>query len=389
MAEDRQPERRGAAGHGSAGRGRRGVLAAAVAVVLLGLVAVGSLRGPLGSGRGQPHYPADVVDSLMLLLVLAMLAAGVLAAIALWSDRRLIGRRPRRGGSFGSLLLPMAAILLVWLFRDLFGLGRGGDDPPVTTLPDQSTLETAVPPPDPGVVPLVVAGLALAVMVGLAVAQLLAERGRRRPPGTPGERLVELLDDTLEDLEREPDPRRAVIAAWARMERGLAAAGLPRRPAEAPFEYAGRVLESALAPTDRGTPSKEFPDRPGHPSGVPRTPPDPPGHPSGVPRTPPAGPLRPASVHRLTGLFERAKFSRHAIGEQDRDEAIAALRAVRREVAEAVEAAAEAEAAARLAGIAGAAEGRPAELPGAGGTTADPVGIPGTGDRPRNGGGPP
>ena len=275
------------------------MLAAAVAVVLLGLVAVGSLRGPLGSGRGRPHYPADLVDSLILLLVLAMLAAGVLAAIALWSDRRLLGRRPRRGGSFGSLLLPMAAILLVWLFRYLLGLAGGGDDPPATTLPDQSTLETAVPPPDPGVVPLVVAGLALAAMVGLAVAQLLADRRRRRPPRTPGERLVELLDDTLEDLDREPDPRRAVIAAWARMERGLAAAGLPRRPAEAPFEYAGRVLESALA--------------------------------------------QPASVHRLTGLFERAKFSRHPVGQADREEAIAALRTVRRELAEAAEAAAQAE----------------------------------------------
>ena len=269
MAEDRQPERRGAPGHGSAdpddpGRGRRrGVLAAAVAVVLLGLVAVGSLRGPLGSGRGRPRYPADLIDSL-------------------------------------SLLLPMAAVLLLWLFRDLFGLGGAGDDPPATTLPDQSTIDAAVPPPDPGVVPLVVAGLALTAMIGLAVAQLLSERRRRRPPRTPGERLVELLDDTLEDLEREPDPRRAVIAAWARMERGLAAAGLPRRPAEAPFEYAGRVLESALA--------------------------------------------RPASVHRLTGLFERAKFSRHPIGQADREEAMAALRTVRRELAEAVEAAAQAEA---------------------------------------------
>jgi hypothetical protein len=285
------------------------VLAAAVAVVLLGLVAVGSLRGPLGSGRGRPHYPADLIDTLILLLILAMLAAAVLAAIALWTDRRMIARRPRRGGSFSQLLLPMAAIVLVWLFRDLFGLAGGGDDPPVTTLPDQSTLEAAPPPPDPGVVPLLVAGLALAAMVGLAVAQLLAERRRRRPPRTPAERLVELLDDTLEDLEGEPDPRRAVIAAWARMERGLAAVGLPRHPAEAPFEYAGRVLESALA--------------------------------------------RPASVHRLTGLFERAKFSRHPVGDEDRDEAIAALRAVRREVAEAVEAAAGAEAVARRGGTAG------------------------------------
>jgi hypothetical protein len=280
------------------------VLAAVVAVVLLGLVAVGSLRGPLGSGRGRPHYPADLVDTLILLLILAMLAAAVLAAIALWTDRRMIGRRPRRGGNF-SLLLPMAAVVLLWLFRDLFGLGGGRDDPPATTLPDQSTLDATVPPPDPGVVPMVVAGLALAAMIGLAVAQLLAERRRRRPPRTPAERLVELLDDTLEDLEGEPDPRRAVIAAWARMERGLAAAGLPRHPAEAPFEYAGRVLEAALA--------------------------------------------RPASVHRLTGLFERAKFSRHAIGDEDRDEAIAALRAVRWEVAEAVEAATGSEAEARAA----------------------------------------
>jgi hypothetical protein len=234
-----------------------------------------------------------------------MLAAGVLAAIAFWTDRRMIGRRPRRGGTF-SLLLPMAAVVLLWLFRDLFGLGGGADEPPATTLPDQSTPAAAVPAADPGLVPLLVAGLALAAMVGLAVAQLLADRRRRRPPRTPAERLVELLDDTLEDLEREPDPRRAVIAAWARMERGLAAVGLPRHPAEAPFEYAGRVLESALA--------------------------------------------RPASVHRLTGLFERAKFSRHAVGEDDRHQAIAALRAVRREVAEAVEAAAEAAAEAAVAG---------------------------------------
>jgi hypothetical protein len=327
VAEDRQPERWGPPGHGPTnpngpGRGRRGVLAAAVAVVLLGLVAVGSLRGPLGSGRGRPHYPADLIDSLILLLILAMLAAAVLAAIALWTDRRMLGRRPRRGGNF-SLLLPMAAVVLLWLYRNLFGLGGGRDDPPATTLPDQSTLDATVPPPDPGVVPLLVAGLALAVMVGLAVAQLLAERRRRRPPRTPAERLVELLDDTLEDLEGEPDPRRAVIAAWARMERGLAAVGLPRHPAEAPFEYAGRVLESALA--------------------------------------------RPASVHRLTGLFERAKFSRHAVGDDDRDEAIAALRAVRREVAEALEAAAGTEAAARAARAAG---------------------TVGTGEPPHTGGGP-
>jgi hypothetical protein len=301
VAQDRQPERRGPPGHGSTSRGRRGLLPAMAAVVLLGLVAVGALRGPLGSGRGRPHYPADLVDSLLLLLFLAMLAGGVLAILSLWPDRHLLGRRRRRGGSF-SLILPMAAVLALWLLRNLFGPGGGADDPPVNPYAPPSTLEVPTPPAEPGVVPLVVAGVALAAMVGLVVAQLVAERRRRRPPPTPAERLVELLDDTLEDLERETDPRRAVIAAWARMERGLAAAGLPRHPAEAPFEYATRVLEAALA--------------------------------------------RPSSVHRLTGLFERAKFSRHPIGQADREEAIAALRAVRRELAEAVAAAAQAEAAA-------------------------------------------
>ena len=313
MAQDREPERRGPPGHGSTNRGRRGLLPVVAAVVLLGLVAVGALRGPLGGGRGRPHYPADLVDSLLLLLLLAMLAGGVLAIMSLWPDRHLLRQRRRRAGSF-SLILPMAVVLALWLLRDVLGLSGGADDPPASTLASPSTLEVPTPPAEPGVVPLVVAGVALAAMVGLAVAQLMAERRRRRPPRTPAERLVELLDDTLEDLEREPDPRRAVIAAWARMERGLAAAGLPRHPAEAPFEYAGRVLEAALAPTDRGTP-------PGFP-----------------------GPLRPASVHRLTGLFERAKFSRHPIGQADREEAMAALRTVRRELAEAVEAAAQAEA---------------------------------------------
>jgi hypothetical protein len=309
VGQDRQPERRAAAGQGWRVRGRRGLVPAVAAVVLLALVAVGSLHGPLGSGRGRPRYPADLVDSLLLLLFLAMVAAGVLALVSLWPDRHLVSQRRRRARSLG-VLLPIAAVLALWLLRDVLGLGGRRDDPPTGTIAPPSTLEVPAPPPTPGVVPLVVAGVALAAMVAIAVAQLVAERRRRGPPRTPAERLVELLDDTLEDLEGEPDPRRAVIAAWARMERGLAAAGLPRHPAEAPFEYAARVLESALA--------------------------------------------RPASVHRLTGLFERAKFSRHPIGRADRDQAIAALRTVRRELAEAAEAAAQAQAPARAAAGGGA-----------------------------------
>jgi hypothetical protein len=261
-------------------------LLALAAAALLALVAVGAARGPLGSGAGRPAFPSDLVASLLLLLLVAAVATLVLAVIVLAPDRQLLPPRRQRNGIIAALL-PLALLLAVWLFREpLRQLGermRGGA--PVSTLPVLEAPEPSVTPAPPGPLPLLVAGLAVVAMAAIVAAALLADRRRRVPPRTPAERLVELLDDTLDDIEWDPDPRRAVIAAWARMERGLAAAGLPRAPAEAPFEYVARVLAAAE--------------------------------------------VRPASVHRLTDLFERAKFSRHTIDDAMRQEAVAALRAVR------------------------------------------------------------
>jgi Domain of unknown function (DUF4129) len=299
----------------------RVALPAVTAAALLAVVAMGSRRGPLGRGEGRPTYPADLVDTLLALLLVGGLAAGVLAVVALLPDQRLRTPRARRGGLL-TVLLPLALVLAVWLFREPLGLlGDLADGPPPTSIPPDpaATAAPEAPRDDPGVVPVLVAGVAVLAMAGIVVGQLLAERRRRGPPRTPAELLVELLDDTLDDVEREPDPRRAVIAAWARMERGLAAAGLPRRASEAPLEYAGRVLATAAGP-------------PGHPFGTLPTA----GPPGGPPdRTPP---VRPASVRRLTDLFERAKFSHHTIDRAMRDEAVAALRAVRADLAAAVRA---------------------------------------------------
>jgi hypothetical protein len=289
-------------------------LLALAAAALLALVAVGAARGPLGSGAGRPAFPADLVASLLLLLLVAVVATVVLAVVVPVPDQRLRTPRSRRN-SYLVALLPLALLLAVWLFREPLGLlgELARDGPPVSTLPVLGAPEPSVTPTRPGPLPLLVAGAAVVAMVAIVAAALLADRRRRGPPRTATERLVGLLDDTLDDLERDPDPRRAVIAAWARMERGLAAAGLPRAPAEAPFEYVARVLAAATDP-------------PG---------PVPPGGPPGVPRTPP---VRPASVHRLTDLFERAKFSRHTIDHAMRQEAVDALRAVRSDLAAAVRA---------------------------------------------------
>jgi hypothetical protein len=96
------------------------------------------------------------------------------------------------------------------------------------------------------------------------------------------------VDESLDDLRAEPDPRRAVIAAYAKLERVLAGYGVARRASEAPLEYLARVLASLQVGDD--------------------------------------------AIATLTHLFERAKFSHHDVGPQMKDEAIDALVAVRDEL---------------------------------------------------------
>ena len=85
--------------------------------------------------------------------------------------------------------------------------------------------------------PMIVVG-SLIVGIGGAMAMLAARRQRELLAATPiRETLAEVLDETLDDLRREDDPRKAVIGAYANMERTLAARGVPRRESEAPAEY--------------------------------------------------------------------------------------------------------------------------------------------------------
>ena len=93
------------------------------------------------------------------------------------------------------------------------------------------------------------------------------------------------IDDAIDDLEAEPDARRAVIAAYARMEAVLGRNGFQRVPSETAIEYLRRVL---LGLTSRGD-----------------------------------------AVTRLTGLFQQAKFSKNEIDGAMKQAAIGALREIR------------------------------------------------------------
>ncbi|HEY3578303.1 MAG TPA: DUF4129 domain-containing protein [Gaiellaceae bacterium] len=130
--------------------------------------------------------------------------------------------------------------------------------------------------------------LGLLLVVAAIVAVKLARPDRGGPRRIAPEALAAALDESLDDLRTDPDVRRAIIAAYARMEAALGAAGIGRHPAEAPFEY----LERALLSLDTSA----------------------------------------ESVRRLTDLFEWARFSHHEPEASMRDEAVDALVAVRDEL---------------------------------------------------------
>jgi len=106
---------------------------------------------------------------------------------------------------------------------------------------------------------------------------------------TMSEDLAATIDDAIDDLEAEPDARRAVIAAYARMEGALARSGLERAPSETAVEYLRRILSGL---TSRGD-----------------------------------------AVSRLTSLFELAKFSQNEIDNGMKQDAIGALRTIRADLA--------------------------------------------------------
>ncbi len=131
----------------------------------------------------------------------------------------------------------------------------------------------------------IVTGLVVLVVAFAIRSRLRDDRHRGAHAGHPHATTFAAVELSLEALRGEPDPRRAVIAAYAAMERSLSSAGFGRRRSEAPLEYLRRVL---------------------------------------------AAPMRAAEeVRTITLLFQHAKFSHHAVDETMRTGAIDALERIR------------------------------------------------------------
>jgi len=267
---------------------------------LLVVAGIASHGRPLQGGRG--HGPTatffDYVATTLAIGAVVMLGVVVYAAI---SQRWRTGGPPRRTRShlLSSLLMFAGAALLALIILNtgfeqrLRRLEQLGKNPAGQA---QRPLHPALKNARNARLRWDEIAIVLALLGGAAIV-VLAGRSAKKAPRAWGlgrqEALSLALDESLDDLRNDPDLRRAIVAAYARMEAALASAGLPRHPAEAPFEY----LERALGALETSA----------------------------------------VSVRRLTALFEWAKFSHHEPEPAMRDQAVDALVAVRDELRKPVE----------------------------------------------------
>jgi hypothetical protein len=275
-------------------RARNAFLTALGVLVALVVVAIAA-RGSIPAGEGGASGPTDaLLDILFTLWLLLIASAAVLLVYLLVLRRRL----EAQGGATVRRRGPLETLLTVII---LVGAGSLMARRLASTVPPPEPTETIVHSEtltrtpqtilhDPGFAwaPAVVTAALIVLALG---AWWYAGRARKRARGELVREdrltteLVAAMDESLDDLRAEPDPRRAVIAAYARLERVLASHRLPRRPAEAPLEYLARMLSDLS--------------------------------------------VSPDAARRLTDLFERAKFSQHAVGTEMKEEAISALETVR------------------------------------------------------------
>jgi hypothetical protein len=278
---------------------RRLIPLALLVTALLAVVAIAARGHPLGKdssgngGTGLPRTFWDYLFSTFVVLELVLIVFTLVAVFFFRRERAVVARyNPRTLRALAVLILVSALISYVARHVNLqhLHLARAPKPPRRSAL--TSGHDTNPTSPIQHVhfqwevlVIVLVLLLALGVSAWVARSRLGPATRRRRPAP---EALAAALDESLDDLRSDPDLRRAIIAAYARMEAALAAAGIPRDPAEAPLEY----VERALLTLDASA----------------------------------------SAVRRLTDLFEWARFSHHEPEPSMRDEAIDALVAVRDEL---------------------------------------------------------
>ena len=266
-----------------------------VVLALLGVVAVAA-TGSTQPGSGETRRPSDIVlDTFFSFALLALAPAAALLVYGLMQRKaiaeEIASGKYRRSGMLVSFIVLGAAFAIAWYLRPRHLRGVFAREEEERLQPE--LLEPTERPDPSGTYEPELAWIPLLVVLGLvatAIGAYIVARQRRARAFDPGQSrladdVADVLDESLDDLRAEPDARRAVIAAYARLERTFAASGLARLRQETAEEHVSRIL----------------------------------------------GQLEVDSrlVRRLTELFARAKFSHHVVDDTMKEEAIAALAQVR------------------------------------------------------------
>ena len=286
---------------------RKLLLSGAALTALLAFVAIASRahRPGGGTGGGDAHAPTLIGDYLATIALIIMPVGAVIVVWGLANRRRqqrLSGktdwRRTLIAVAFISALLSVAVFTAEKRQERRQERGNAGAialaGPLGPTGLSQRLKPRAETPPHRAQwswLPVLVLGsllLGIVVTTGIAVAHGRRNREALDEEAQLARALDDVLSDSLDDLRAEREPRKAVIRAYARMEKTFGAYGVPREEHETPLEYVARVLDS----------------------------------------------LRVSSfaVRRLVQLFERAKFSPHTIEASMKDDAIEALAGLRAEL---------------------------------------------------------
>jgi Domain of unknown function (DUF4129) len=277
-------------------RSARALVPAFVVVGLVGVVAVAA-TGRTSTGTDESRPPAAwVLDTFLSFAIVMVIPAAALLVYGLMQRKEIRAQAAamphvRRGMLTYTVLMALFAGATYYRVRNwertpfedgISDAFANGETTVTEPTPTGSSYE-----PEWTWIPLLVIGSL--VVIGVATAMTIS---RRRRPLSQDEiiarELAGALDDSLDALRAEPDPRKAVIAAYARLERVLGAHRLERLESETPNEYLTRILEDL--DVERG------------------------------------------SVRRLTDLFTEAKFSHHTVDAAMKEEAIEALTTVRDEL---------------------------------------------------------
>ena len=289
---------------------RAGRLPAWVAVpAAAGLIALVALASrPTATPSGPTNIDLDPALTVVEVIGYVALAVGTVALLAGLLVNRGKPRKLEAGGPvrkkelapspwwanvlglvvIGTMLAIQVAVVISYIaeLQRLAAGGRRGEGEGIFSGLDPSLF-------DPRSRDLTSLTIALVIVTGLAVvvvafairARLRDDRRNGTGAGDRRATTAAAVELSLDALRREPDPRRAVIAAYAAMERSLSDAGFGRRRSEAPFEYLRRVLAAPQRAADE--------------------------------------------VRTITHLFQHAKFSQHAVDESMRAGAIDALERIR------------------------------------------------------------